>query len=81
MGIDETRRILEFVGARYALIGAHRMAARGYPRSTVDVDFLTADQRVLDPAITTQRRTTADTLSSAATPFSPCIPSRCRRGS
>lgn len=54
MGIDETRRILEFVGARYALIGAHAMAARGYPRSTVDVDFLTADQRVLDPAIWTE---------------------------
>jgi hypothetical protein len=53
MGIDETRRILEFVGVRYALIGAHAMAARGYPRSTVDVDFLTADQRILDPAIWT----------------------------
>ena len=54
MGIDETRRILESLGARYALIGAHAMAARGYPRSTVDVDFLTIDQRVLDPAIWTE---------------------------
>ena len=54
MGIDEIRRILESVGARYALIGAHAMAARGYPRSTVDVDFLTADHRVLDPAIWTE---------------------------
>ena len=34
MGIDEIRRILEVLGARYALIGAHAMAARGYPRST-----------------------------------------------
>jgi hypothetical protein len=53
MEIDEIRRILESLGARYALIGAHAMAARGYPRSTVDVDFMTADQRVLDPAIWT----------------------------
>lgn len=53
MGIDEIRRILEVLGARYALIGAHAMAARGYPRSTVDVDFLTTDQRVLDPGIWT----------------------------
>jgi hypothetical protein len=51
MGIDEVRRILESIGAAYALIGAHAMAARGYPRSTVDVDFLTVDQRVLDPSI------------------------------
>jgi hypothetical protein len=51
MGIDEVRGILESVGARYALIGAHAMAARGYPRSTVDVDFLTTDQRVLEPGI------------------------------
>lgn len=51
MGIDETCRILESIDAAYALIGAHAMAARGYPRSTVDVDFLTTDRRVLQPAI------------------------------
>jgi hypothetical protein len=51
MGIDEICRILESLGARYALIGAHAMAARGYPRSTVDVDFLTTNQRVLEPGI------------------------------
>ena len=34
----------------YALIGAHAMAARGYPRFTVDVDLLTTDARVLEQA-------------------------------
>jgi hypothetical protein len=49
MAIDEIPRILESIGAAYALIGAHAMAARGYPRATVDIDFLTTDQRVLNP--------------------------------
>jgi hypothetical protein len=53
MGIDEITTILESLGGRYALIGAHAMAARGYPRSTVDVDFLTVDSRVLEPAVWT----------------------------
>ena len=35
MGIDEISTILESLGGRYALIGAHAMAARGYPRQTV----------------------------------------------
>ena len=53
MGIDEVSAILESLGGRYALIEAHAMAARGYPRSTVDVDFLTVDQRVLDSSLWT----------------------------
>jgi hypothetical protein len=48
MKIEAVSRLLESLGARYALIGAHAMAARGYPRFTVDVDILTADARVLD---------------------------------
>jgi hypothetical protein len=48
--IDEVRRALDVIGAPHALIGAHAMAARGYPRFTVDVDFLTTDPRVLDRA-------------------------------
>ena len=64
MGIDEIRRILESLGARYALIGAHAMAARGYPRSTVDVDFLTADHRVLDPAVWTEITRSGGTVES-----------------
>jgi hypothetical protein len=48
--IDEVRRALDAIGAPYALIGAHAMAARGYLRFTVDVDLLTTDARVLDRA-------------------------------
>jgi hypothetical protein len=51
MRIDEVCAVLEALGAPYALIGAHAMAARGYPRFTVDIDFLTTDPRVLDRAI------------------------------
>jgi hypothetical protein len=51
MNIEPVRRVLDTLGARYALIGAHAMAARGYPRFTVDVDLLTTDARVLEPAI------------------------------
>lgn len=40
--------LLERLGARCALVGAHAMAVRGYPRFTVDVDFMTSDARVLD---------------------------------
>ena len=48
MNIEPVRRVLNALGSRYALIGAHAMAARGYPRFTVDVDLLTSDPRVLD---------------------------------
>jgi hypothetical protein len=40
-------RTLETLGAPYALIGAHAIGVRGYPRMTVDYDFLTSDPRVL----------------------------------
>jgi hypothetical protein len=48
MNIEPVRRVLDTLGSRYALIGAHAMAARGYPRFTVDIDILTSDPRVLD---------------------------------
>jgi hypothetical protein len=48
MSIGEVQRVLEYIAAPYALIGAHAMAARGYPRFTIDIDFLTTDPRVLD---------------------------------
>lgn len=51
MNFEPVRRVLDAHGIRYALIGAHAMAVRGYPRSTVDIDLLTADARVLDDAI------------------------------
>lgn len=49
MNVEPVVRILESLQAPYALIGAHAMAARGYPRFTVDVDLLTIDDRVLSP--------------------------------
>jgi hypothetical protein len=45
---DEIRRILESLDAPYCLIGGQALAARGYPRFTVDYDFLTSDKRVLE---------------------------------
>ena len=51
MNFEPVRRVLDASSILYALIGAHAMAVRGYPRSTVDVDLLTADSRVLDDSI------------------------------
>lgn len=48
MAIEVVQRVLESLGAAYALIGAYAMAARGYPRFTLDIDLLTTDARVLD---------------------------------
>ena len=47
MNIEPVQRVLDGLGASYALIGAHAMAVRGYPRFTVDIDLLTSDDRVL----------------------------------
>lgn len=51
MTIEPVQQILDALGASYCLIGAHAMAARGYPRFTVDVDLLTTEARVLDRAV------------------------------
>jgi hypothetical protein len=51
MNVEPVLRVLQSIGAAHALIGAHAMAIRGYPRFTVDVDLLTADNEVLDPAL------------------------------
>ena len=48
MNVEPVRQILESVGAPFCLIGGHALAARGYPRFTVDIDLLTTDPRVLD---------------------------------
>ncbi|HEX9160831.1 MAG TPA: hypothetical protein VF980_03915 [Thermoanaerobaculia bacterium] len=45
--VERVVRVLESSGAPYALIGGHAVGARGFPRMTVDVDFLTTDRRVL----------------------------------
>jgi hypothetical protein len=51
MNFEPVRRVLDAHGICYALVGAHAMAVRGYPRSTVDIDLWTADARVLDEAL------------------------------
>jgi hypothetical protein len=51
MNVEPVLRILASIGAPVALIGGHALAARGYPRFTVDVDLITTDPRVLDPGI------------------------------
>lgn len=48
MTIEPVLRILDRLGAPYALIGAYAIAARGFARSTIDLDLLTTDPRVLD---------------------------------
>lgn len=48
MTVEPVTRILDAIAAPYVLVGAHAMAARGYPRFTVDIDLLTTDTRVLD---------------------------------
>lgn len=50
MNIEPVHRVLRAIGAAHALIDAYAMAVRGYPRFTIDVDLLTADDCVLDPA-------------------------------
>ncbi len=50
MTIEPVARALDAAAIPYALIGAHAMAARGYPRFTIDVDLLTTDVRALDAA-------------------------------
>jgi hypothetical protein len=50
MNIEPVRRVLDAIGARYALIGGHALAARGYPRTTIDIDLMTTEPRVLDLA-------------------------------
>ena len=62
MNIDPVRRVLDALGTPWALIGGHAMAARGYPRFTVDVDLLTADPRVLAPELWAHLRAAGATV-------------------
>lgn len=48
MNIELVLRVLDRLGAPYALIGGYAIAARGFARSTLDLDLLTTDPRVLD---------------------------------
>jgi hypothetical protein len=61
MDVEPVLRVLASLGAPHALIGGHALAARGYPRFTVDVDLLTSDARVLNAGVwETLRREGAD---------------------
>jgi hypothetical protein len=51
MTLEPVTRALDAAAIPHALIGAHAMAARGYPRFTTDIDLLTTDTRVLDAAM------------------------------
>jgi hypothetical protein len=53
MNLEPVRRVLDALGVRYALIGGHALAARGYPRFTLDIDLLTTDRRILDRQVWT----------------------------
>ncbi|HXI12629.1 MAG TPA: hypothetical protein VNM92_08280 [Thermoanaerobaculia bacterium] len=46
--IETVSKVLESLGAPYALIGGRAVGARGHPRMTLDYDFLVADSRVLE---------------------------------
>ena len=46
--IERVKRILDRLGVQYAVIGGMAMAARGFPRFTLDFDLLTTNKAVLD---------------------------------
>jgi len=54
--IDRVQNILDRLGVTYALAGGMAVIARGYARFTVDLDLLTTDARVLQPAIWNELR-------------------------
>lgn len=49
--IERVKQILDRLGVQYAVIGAMAMAARGFPRFTLDFDFLTTNKAVLEPQV------------------------------
>ena len=48
---SDVRDVLERHGISYILIGGHAVAARGFPRFTSDIDFMTTESRALDAKI------------------------------
>ena len=49
--IQRVTAILDKLGVKYAVIGAMAMAARGFPRFTLDFDLLTTNQAVFDTSV------------------------------
>ena len=64
MNFEPVQRVLDGLGASYALIGAHAMAVRGYPRFTVDIDVLTSDERVLSVSTWDELRRAGATIDA-----------------
>src|SRR5258708_1524400 len=50
MPISDNPRILEWIGAPYALMGGQAVIMRGHIRPTFDYDFLTSDAAALQPS-------------------------------
>src|SRR5258708_21185662 len=50
MPISDNPRILEWIGAPYALIGGQAVIIRGQIRPPFDYDFLTSDAAALQPS-------------------------------
>jgi hypothetical protein len=48
---DRVLKILDDLGVQYAVVGAVAVAARGVVRSTLDLDLLTTDTRVLRESV------------------------------
>jgi hypothetical protein len=56
--VEAVVQLLSALGTPFALIGGRAVGARGYPRMTLDYDFMTSDARVLEPV--TWRRMTEE---------------------
>jgi hypothetical protein len=59
--LDRVAAILDDGGVAFALIGAAALAVHGVSRSTLDLDLLVTDARVLDPAFWATLSTTTGT--------------------
>jgi hypothetical protein len=60
--LERVVALLRHHGIAHALIGAAALAARGIARSTFDIDLLTVDRRVLDPALWDSLRASHTTI-------------------
>lgn len=62
--LEKVASVLESIGAPYALIGGRAVGARGFPRMTLDYDFLTTASEVM-------RRETWNVLEAAGASIDP----------
>ena len=64
MRLEPVQRVLQSLDAPHALIGGHALAARGYPRFTIDIDVLTSDSRVLHASVWTPLQQVGATIDA-----------------